>query len=360
MSVIDTSVPEQIPDKMKAAVLNRPFDIELKELDVPEINADEVLIKVMAVGVCGSDVHYYENGRIGRYIVEKPIILGHECAGVVVAAGREVSRFKRGDRVAIEPGVTCGRCEYCKKGRYNLCPKVQFLATPPVDGAFVQFIKHREDFLYPIPDSLSFEAAALNEPFSVGIHAARRVNLRPGSTVAIMGMGPVGLMAVYAAKCFGASRIIVSDFEANRLEAAKQLGATHAIHIKSQEPVREISELTRGKGVDVAFETAGHPTALQAALSSVKRGGKLGIIGLPAQDEIGVNVPFIADNEMDIYGVFRYANTYPEGIEFLSSNHVDVETLITHRYSLKETKQALEQARTNKSETLKAIVYPNV
>lgn len=155
------------------------------------------------------------------------------CSGF----GKDVSRFKKGDRVAIEPGVTCGRCEYCKEGRYNLCPKVMFLATPPNDGAFAQYIKHREDFLYPIPDQLSFEVAALNEPFSVGIHAAkRRVNLRPGSSVVIIGMGPVGLIAVVTVKAFGASNIIVTDLEENRLKAAKRLGATHTINIKKDNP----------------------------------------------------------------------------------------------------------------------------
>ncbi|WP_174880445.1 NAD(P)-dependent alcohol dehydrogenase, partial [Metabacillus niabensis] len=300
----------ELPAVMKAAVMNKPFEIEIKEMDVPGVQGDEVLVKVMAVGVCGSDIHYYEHGRIGRYVVEKPIILGHECAGIVVAIGEKVTKFKIGDRVAIEPGITCGKCEYCKQGRYNLCPDVEFLATPPIDGAFVQYLKHREDFLFPIPDELSFEEAALVEPFSVGIHASKRSQLQPGSSVAIMGMGPVGLTAVAAVKAFGASNIIVTDLEANRLEAAKRLGATHAINIANGDPNEQILQITNGKGVDVAFETAGNPHALRSALKAVKRGGKLAIVGLPPQDEIALNVPLIADNELDIFGIFRYANTY--------------------------------------------------
>lgn len=348
-----------LPSTMKAAVLKEPFVISIEEMPVPEILADEVLIKVMAVGICGSDIHYYEHGRIGRYVVEKPIILGHECAGIVAAIGNNVTRFKVGDRVAIEPGVTCGRCDACKGGRYNLCPDVQFLATPPVDGAFVQYIKHREDFLFPIPDHLSFEEAALNEPFSVGIHAAKRANLQPGSTVAIMGMGPVGLMAVVAAKAFGAREIIVTDLEPIRLEAARKLGATHTINVREKDPVEEVKRLTGGLGVDVAFETAGNPKALQSALASVRRGGKMVIVGLPPQDKIPLNIPFIADNEVDIYGVFRYANTYPQGITFLASGISDVNALITDRYPLEKTQEAMEQARTNKSGSLKVMVYPN-
>lgn len=346
-----------VPPLMKAAVMNKPYEIEMKEIAVPQISGDEVLVKVMAVGVCGSDIHYYEHGRIGRYVVEKPIILGHECAGVVAKVGDQVTKVKVGDRVAIEPGITCGRCDYCKKGRYNLCPDVQFLATPPINGAFVQYIKHREDFLFPIPDELSFEEASLVEPFSVGIHAANRTNLQPGSTVAILGMGPVGLTAIAAVKAFGATNIIVTDLESNRLEAAKNLGATHAINILEQDPNEEIMAITEGKGVDVAFETAGNPKALQTALASVKRGGKLAIIGLPPQDEIGLNVSLIADYELDIYGVFRYANTYYQGIQFLKDHNL--KSLITDRFSLDETKAAMERARLNKKSSLKVIVYPN-
>lgn len=212
---------QTVPKTMKAAVMHNTREIKIETLPVPELSHDEVLIKVMAVGICGSDLHYYTNGRIGNYVVEKPFILGHECAGEIAAVGSSVDQFKVGDRVAVEPGVTCGRCDACKEGRYNLCPDVQFLATPPVDGAFVQYIKIRQDFVFAIPDSLSYEDAALIEPFSVGIHAAMRTKLQPGSTIAIMGMGPVGLMAVAAAKAFGAGTIIVTDLEPLRLNAAK-------------------------------------------------------------------------------------------------------------------------------------------
>ncbi|GGF98891.1 NAD(P)-dependent alcohol dehydrogenase [Paenibacillus abyssi] len=350
---------EAIPKTMRAAVMPQPFDIVIEERNVPEASGDEVLVKIMAVGICGSDIHYYEHGRIGPYVVEKPIILGHECAGIVAAVGDKVTRFKVGDRVAVEPGITCGRCDHCKSGRYNLCADVQFLATPPVDGAFVQYIKHREDFLFPIPDGMSFETAALIEPFSVGIHAAKRAGIKPGETVAIIGMGPVGLMAVVAAKAFGAGKIIVSDMEPVRLKAAIKLGAHHALDASKQDAAEVIKDLTGGKGADVAFETAGHPHALKTALRSLCRGGRLSIVGLPPQEEIPVNVPSIADNEIDIYGVFRYANTYAQGITFISSGIADTDIMITDRYPLEQTKEAMERARTNKSGSLKVVVYPN-
>ncbi|WAH37966.1 NAD(P)-dependent alcohol dehydrogenase [Alicyclobacillus dauci] len=349
----------QLPETMKVAVMTDIHKVELEERPVPSLGSNDVLVKVMAVGVCGSDVHYYDHGRIGNFVVEKPIILGHECAGVVAAVGEEVTRFKVGDRVAVEPGVTCGRCEYCKSGRYNLCKEVEFLATPPFDGSFAQYIKHREDFLFPLPDNMTFEEGALVEPFSVGIHACKRARVQPGSTVAILGMGPVGLMAVVAAKCFGAAQIYVTDIEPARLEAAKRLGATEAFNVKDVDAVAEIKRLTHDAGVDVAIETAGNPRALQTGLAAVRPGGALAIVGLPAQDEIPLNVPLISSYEIDIHGIFRYANTYPLGISFLASNDFDLNAVITDKYPLEQTQDALERALTNKSGSLKVMVYPN-
>lgn len=351
------SIP--IPKMMKAAVMHRNREISIDEVPIPDIGQDEVLIKVIAVGICGSDLHYYTHGRIGKYVVDKPFILGHECSGDIAAIGSNIKGLKVGTRVAVEPGVTCGTCEHCKEGRYNLCPHVEFLATPPYDGAFVQYIRVRQDFVYPIPDTLTYEEAALVEPFSVGIHAANRTKLQPGSTIAIMGMGPVGLMAIAAAKAYGASTIIVSDLEPLRLKAAKKLGATHVINVLEEDPVEVVHSLTAGRGVDVAWETAGSPQALQSSLAVLRRGGKLAVVGLPAQDEIPLNVSFIADNEVDIYGIFRYANTYPKGIEFLASGIVDANQLLTDRFDLEQAQEAMERALNHKSECLKVIVYPN-
>lgn len=348
----------QIPHKMKAAVLHAVHDVRMEEVPVPEPGPGEVLIQVMAVGVCGSDVHYYQHGRIGPYIVRKPLILGHECSGIVVARGEGANRFNIGDRVAVEPGVTCGKCEYCKRGRYNLCPDVQFLATPPVDGAFVQYIRHREDFVYPIPAHVSFEEAALIEPFSVGIHALNRAGFKPGQSVAIVGLGPVGLMAVAAAKAYGAGRIVGCELEPVRLAAAEKLGATDTVEAGRDGVAEDIRRLTGG-GADVVIETAGHPVALQTALQSVRRGGKLSIVGLPPEPMAKFDVPFICDNEIDIYGIFRYANTYPTGVRFMSSGLPGIRELVTDRFELADTKRALDRAMLDKKECLKAVVYPN-
>lgn len=348
-----------VPKTMRAAVMTGIQEVKMETRKIPDLSGNDILVKVLAVGVCGSDVHYFEKGRIGDAIVDKPIILGHELSGEVVSTGENVKRLKIGDRVAIEPGVTCGHCDMCKEGRYNLCPEVSFFATPPVDGAFCEYIKIREDFAFLIPDFLSYDEAAFVEPLSVGIHAANRSGLKPGSTVAIMGMGPVGLMAVIAAKEYGATKIIVSDMEPNRLEAAKKLGATDIINISKENANEVIAQLTDGIGVDIAWETAGNANALHSALKSLRRGGKLAIIGLPPLEEIPFNVHTITGGEVDIIGIFRYANTYPKGIGFLASGKYDVKNLITHKYLLEETQEALEQAMTNKSGSIKVMVYPN-
>ena len=348
-----------LPSFVETAVLQKPFEITMEKRELPVLGPNDVLIKVMAVGVCGSDVHYYEHGKIGRYVVEKPLVLGHECAGEVVAVGDKVKNIKLGDRVAIEPGVTCGTCDMCKSGRYNLCPDVQFMATPPVDGAFAQYVKHREDFVYVIPDELSYEEAALIEPFSVGLHAMKRANVQPGATVAIMGIKPVGLLTVVAAKSYGASKIIVGDVEDVRLEAALKLGATHAIQVKSEDAIQAIGKYTNGAGVDFAFETAGNGSALKTSLNALKRGGTLAVIGLPQESATPLNIPTIVDNEVNILGIFRYANTYETAIRILTSGQFNIGLLVTDQYPLAETKEALEQARTNKSKSLKVMVYPN-
>lgn len=350
---------ENFPKTTRSAVLNKVFDIELKDTPLKEMKPTDVLVKVVAVGICGSDVHYYDTGHIGDFVVEKPLILGHESSGVVVAVGDEVTKFSKGDRVAIEPGVPCGRCENCRKGKYNLCPKMQFMATPPYDGDLSELIVYPEDFLFAIPDNVSYEVATLNEPFSVGIHASEKLGIYPGSTVLISGMGPVGLLAIIAAKTFGATKIIVSDAEKLRLDTAKKLGATDVINIKEENVLDKVKELTDGEGVDFAIEASGNVKGEQTALLSLTRGGKLAYIGVPITDEVPLNVPFMTDHETTIVGIFRYANNYATGIKILAQNTDVVESLLTDFYPLSETQAAMERTRTNKSGSLKVVIYPN-
>lgn len=345
---------------MKAAVLDeQTLAIRIEERAVPVIAPHQVLIKVEAVGICGSDSHYYNEGKIGSFIVNDPLVLGHECAGEVVEAGSYVTHLKVGDRVAIEPGVPCRTCDHCRKGAYNQCPKVHFLATPPIDGAFLQYIAHDAQYAFKIPETMSYEVATLVEPLSVGIHAAKKVVITPGKKVAIFGMGPIGLTSIIAAKAFGASEIIAIDYEEKRLAAAKKLGASTTICLKDQQPLDAIHACTFGEGVDICFETAGAPQALQNALAVLKTGGKLALIGLPSLQEIPLNIPSIADREIEITGIFRYANTYPQGISILADYGKDLHFLFTQSFPLSETKCAMDYVNTNKADALKVMIYPN-
>lgn len=343
--------------EMQAAVLHAPRDIRMEKRPMPVAGPDDVLVRVGAVGVCGSDVHYYAEGRIGRYIVEKPIILGHESAGTVVACGDRVTTLKPGDRVAMEPGIPCRRCEYCKQGRYNLCKDVVFMATPPVDGAFCEYYVTPADFAFRLPDNLSLEEGALMEPLSVGIHAARRGRLAPGETVVILGAGTIGLMVIQAARAYGAAQRIVVDIDPIRLQMAGRLGATCVVNSNEEDPYSVLNRLCPG-GADVVIESAGTVQTSQLSTRLVRRGGRIVWIGLPAQDLVPLSVLEIVDKEADVLGVFRYANVYPQAIRLAAAELIDVRSMITHQRPLEKTQEALDLAYTRAEGAIKVIVNP--
>ncbi|WP_327158884.1 alcohol dehydrogenase catalytic domain-containing protein [Streptomyces tubercidicus] len=214
-----------IPTTMRAAVLHGPGQLSLAERPVPEPGPGEVLVRVEAVGTCGSDVHYYRHGRIGDFVVREPLVLGHEAAGTVVACGPGADPRRMGRRVSIEPGTPCGSCGECRPGRYNLCPDMRFLATPPVDGAFCEYLAVHQDFAHEVPDCLTIEDAALLEPLSVAVWACRKARVAPGDRVLITGAGPIGLVTAQTARAFGAREVMVTDVLPHRLAMARAAGA---------------------------------------------------------------------------------------------------------------------------------------
>jgi L-iditol 2-dehydrogenase len=341
---------------MKAAVLHRPGEIRVEQRQVPEPGPGEVLVRVRAVGVCGSDVHYYKEGRIGRRVVEKPLILGHECAGEVVALGSGVSHLRIGSRVALEPGVPCRRCRYCKSGRYNLCPDVTFMATPPVDGAFVEYIAWPADFTYPLPENLGYAEGALMEPLAVGMHAVQRARLVPGCTVLVLGGGPIGQLALLAAKAAGAGRVILTELEEGRLAMARSLGADVALDLRTTPMPEALAEITDGEGPDLVIEAAGSMETVRQSIELVRRGGTVVWIGLPGTDPCPVSVLQAINKEMDILGIYRYANVYPDAIRLAASGKIDLSRLVTHRFPLEEARRALDTAADQKSSTVKVLV----
>ncbi len=327
-----------------------------KDLPMPELKAKDVLVKVDAVGICGSDMHYYQHGKIGDFVVEGDFILGHEAAGEVVEVGSEVTSLKVGDRVAMEPGVTCGKCEFCKSGRYNLCPDVQFFATPPYHGVFVNYVAHPEDMCFKLPDNVSNVEGALVEPLSVGLHATAQGNVKLGDTVVIFGTGCIGLSTVLSSKARGASNIIVVDLMEKRLEKAKELGATHTINAREVNAIEKIMELTNNKGADVVIETAGAVPTVKQTVEALKTGGTIVLVGMAPVDNIEFNFAKLMGKEGEIKTVFRYRNLYPVAINAIASGAIDIKSVVSHEFNFEQTKEAFDYSAANASEVIKAVI----
>lgn len=341
---------------MKAAVLHKARDLRLEDVPTPDFGPDDVRVAIRSVGVCGSDVHYLRTGRIGDFVVEKPMILGHEVAGVVAEVGENVTSLQAGDRVALEPGVPCRHCEWCKTGRYNLCPDVVFFATPPVDGALSDYAVSPADFAYKVPEHVSLDEAALIEPLSVGIHACRRGSLLAGQSVFIAGAGPIGLTSLAAAKAAGATQIIISDVRGARLEIARAMGATMVINAAEEDTRDLVHTQTNGRGVDLAIECAGAEVALNDCLSTAVRGGTVVVVGLGDETHYRVPMVELASKELDLKGIFRYVYTYPAAINLLATDTVDLTPMITHRFPFEETLKGFQYAEEGTDGAVKVMI----
>ena len=339
---------------MRAAVLRKPGEFEIEERSRPTPGVDEVLVAVRDVGICGSDVHYYEHGRIGDYVVEEPLVLGHESAGEVVEAGDAVEGFAPGDRVTLEPGVPCRRCAHCRRGDYHLCESVTFMATPPHDGAFAEYVAWPADFVYSLPESVSLREGALCEPLSVGIHACRRGGVGTGDTVLVTGAGPIGLLAMEAARAAGATDVLVTDVVADKLSFAADRGADRVVDVTEEDLAAAVGEYTGGVGADVVIEASGAAPSIRSTLDGVRRGGTVVLVGLASEDEIPLDVVDVIDNEVDVHGSFRYENTYPAAVDLLADGTVDVDGLIDFEEPLDGIEDAFR--RSMRPETVKGMI----
>lgn len=330
----------------------------IKEIPVPEIGKKEVLVSLEYVGICGSDVHYFHNGCCGSYKVDlsEDYMLGHECAGTIVKVGEEVEKLKVGDRVALEPGITCGECEQCKSGHYNLCPDVVFLATPPVQGCNEEYIAFPENMCFKLPDNVSTKEGALIEPLSVGFYASEQGGVKTGDTVVILGSGCIGLVTLLACKAHGAGKIIVADLVEARLQKALEIGATEVINGGKEDALKKIEELTNGRGADVVFETAGSPVTIAQTPFIVRRGGVITLVGISAKEEINYNFAQIMDKEATIKSVFRYRNIYPKAIAAVSGGAINVKGIVTHEFDLDHIQEAYDEAVNNKTDLVKAVI----
>ena len=335
---------------MRASVLLAKKQLTIEERPIPVPDADQVLIKVGAVGVCGSDVHYYRDGRIGDFIVKAPLVLGHELSGTIAGVGADVSPARIGERVAVEPQRACGQCRECRAGAYNLCPKMEFYATPPIDGAFCGYVVIQDHFAYRIPDNVSLEAAALCEPLSVAITTMRKARVAPGSTILIAGAGPIGTICAQTARAFGAAEIIVTDLVAEKRERVLGFGATRVI-----DPVAQ--DIT-GLHLDVSafVDATGSPQAVYSGIKCVRPGGTAVLVGAGNTDLV-LPVEHIQNTEVSVTGIFRYTDTWPAAIHLVASGQVDLDSLVTVKFDLDHVEEALNADLDPAN--LKAIVYPN-
>lgn len=340
----------------KAAYMTGINKLEIREIDMPIPRGDQVIVKVDYVGICGSDVHYLEYGKIGDFIVNGDFRLGHECAGTITKVGSDVTALKIGDRVALEPGCTCGQCDFCKTGRYNLCPDVEFLATPPFHGCLLNYIAYPANMCFMLPENVSTMEGALVEPLAVGIHAARQGGVSLGDSVVILGAGCIGLVTLLACKAFGATNVVVVDVIPKRLKLAKRLGATHIINAAECDCLEEVESLTQGKGADVIIETAGTPRTYTQTSYLVKRGGTIVLVGLAPQDTIEFNFAKLMNKEAQIKTVFRYRNIYPQAIAAIAQGQIDVSAIVTHEFEFAETAKAFDYVINNKNDVVKAVI----
>ncbi|TQD80576.1 hypothetical protein C1H46_033880 [Malus baccata] len=306
--------------------------IKIQPFKLPSIGPNDVRVRMRAVVICGSDVHYLKTMKFADYVVNEPMGIRHECAGFVTEIGSEVKNLVRGDRVAVEPGIRCFRCQQCKGGRYNLCPDMKFFATPPVDGSLANQIVHPADQCFKLPENVSLEEGAMCEPLSVGVHACERAKVGPGTAVLVIGAGLIGQFSVLAARAFGAPKIVVVDMDGQRLALAKSLGVDETVKVSENmdldDEVAKIKEAMGGE-VDVSFDCVGSNKSMSTGLNTTRSGGKVCIVGM-AHGMMNVPLPEAAAREVDVVGVFRYKNTWPVCLDFLRTGKIDVKPLLAH------------------------------
>lgn len=329
------------------AVLTSKEDVRIERRPMPSPAADEVLVQVEAVGICSSDAYYYRHGSRGRHVVEYPFVLGHEAAGTVVETGRRVTNLRVGNRVAIEPGAPCGRCDQCRRGYHNLCHRAEFKGTPPKDGALQRYVAVRSDFAFRLPANLSTELGALVEPLSVAISACRKAGVSAGSRVVITGLGPVGLLACQVAQVFGATVVAGTDLDEAKVVMAEAFG------------VRRLPAGEDGaeRSFDVHLECSGSPSAALAGITLLAPLGISVLVGTGASDDLHLPISDIQERELRITGVFRYRNCFPLAIDLLARDLVRAEELITGRFTLSDSPTALRTS--GQRGTIKNVVHPN-
>ncbi len=341
---------------MRAAVVYKPQDMRIDERPDPTPQEGEVLVKVAKVGVCGSDVHYWHAGGLGVHKIKDPIILGHEVAGEVVGVGPGVERLKIGDRVVMEPGVPCGKCLFCREGKYNICQSMRFMATPPVNGCLCDLVAWPEAWCYPMPDGMTYAQGAMIEPAAVGVFSVDLADMKAGYNVAILGSAAIGLLTLQCARLAGAGKVIVTDVIPERLARAKEMGADVTINAMQEDAPARIKEETGGLGCEVVFEAAGTHVTTQQTVDCIKPGGTIVVIGICQEDVIPMNFGNSRRREITYKFVRRYKHVFPRTIDLVASGKIDTDSLVTHNFPFDQISEAFETARDARDHALKVTV----
>jgi L-iditol 2-dehydrogenase len=341
---------------MRASRLHGIGDIRVEDLPRPVPGPGEVLLKVAAVGTCGSDVHYYVEGAIGDQVVTEPIIMGHEFSAWVAGPGGGVTGLEIGQLVAVEPAIHCGECECCRHGHPNLCPDVVFCGTPPIDGVFAEYTAKPAENCFPLPEGFTPADGAMLEPLGIAIHTVDLAHLRPGYTVAVLGAGPIGLLTAAVARAAGAGEIYMTEPLSYRWEFALRYAADAVLDPGATDVVAEIMRLTGGRGVDVAFEAAGAADTPDQAARVARPGGKVIVVGIPSDDTMTFTAGIVRRKGLTIKLVRRMKHTYPRAIALVEKGLVDVGSLATHEFPLERIAEAFEMVAGYDDGVLRAII----
>lgn len=343
-------------EKMKVCIMTGKKKLEWAEYDIPKPKKGELQVKLEYVGVCGSDLHFYDEGRLANWVPEGPLILGHEPGGVVTALGEDVVGFEIGDRVAIEPGVPCGECEDCRTGHYNLCKSVRFMAIPKEkDGVFSEYCTHDASMCFKLPENVDTMEGALIEPLAVGMHGCELSNAKIGETAIVLGCGCIGLVTIMALKARGVSEIYAVDVMEKRLEKAKEVGATRVFNGKEEDIVAFAQSLPGG-GVDQVYECAGNRHTTLQSCKLIRRAGKVTLVGVSPEPHLELDVATLNAMEGTVYSVYRYRNLYPKAIAAVASGAIPVKKVVSHVYDFKDCIEAIEYSLERKDEVIKSVI----
>ena len=333
----------------RKAYLDADHRFSIRNEEIPKPDILDVSVKIEANGICGSDMHFFSEGKLGSFIVEEPYVPGHECSGTIIEIGKEVKSFNIGDIVTIEPGIPCGKCDMCMSGRYNLCKQVIFLSAPPINGTFCDYISIASHMVHKIPQNITFQEAAMVEPTAVGVHAVNRARYRNGSTAAIVGAGPIGLLTLQVFKAAGGGKVICIDINRHRLEISKKLGADTTI-----DPSTSDDDL---EGIaDVVFETAGSDKATESLFKYAVIGGCVVQVGWPRNNFVKMDIARFIEKELDYIAVNRYTNAFATAIQWIKDGRINVKELITKEFCFDSIQKAFEFTVKNSDTNIKTIV----